>query len=189
MQLCSGGGRYTPNYPTASPLLAPPRSVYTPISHPVDVWYLCPSSACTRVVFTLISWLSNEPTNVGSLLFATNYWTSVFMHAWMTSFLHTTIPVLSVQLPDQWCARLRNWYCWNINTPSQSCRHFFVRNLSVWHFFVYLPYYLRIIFHFHIKRPVVTMVGRCERFCEIFCHIFQSRCPFYLVSVQSYLID
>ena len=30
--------------------------------------------------FTLISWLNNEPTNVGSLLFATNYWMSVLMH-------------------------------------------------------------------------------------------------------------
>ena len=64
-------------------------------------------SMCWRVVFTLLIWLSNEPTNVGSLLFATNYWTSVLMHGWMTNLRHTTIqryippvPVLSVQLPD-----------------------------------------------------------------------------------------
>ena len=45
------------------------------------------SISCWRVVFTLMSWLSNEPTNVGSLLFATNYWTSVLMHGWMRIFV------------------------------------------------------------------------------------------------------
>ena len=34
-----------------------------------------------------MSWLSNEPTNVGSLLFATNYWTSVLMHGWIQIFV------------------------------------------------------------------------------------------------------
>ena len=61
---------------------------------------------CWRVVFTLMSWLSNEPTNVGSLLFASNYWMSVLMHGWMTNIRHTPIrqsilpvPVLPVRLP------------------------------------------------------------------------------------------
>ena len=49
-------------------------------------------------------------------------------------------------------------------------------------------YYSRRIFHLHIKRPDVTMVGRHEIFCEIICHIFESQCPFYSVSVQIYLI-
>ena len=62
---------------------------------------------CWRVEITLISWLSNEPTNVGSLLFATNYWTSVLMHGCLTYLRHATIwryippvPVLPVRLPD-----------------------------------------------------------------------------------------
>ena len=142
-----------------------------------------------------MSWLSNEPTNVGSLLFATNYWMSVLMHGWMTNIRHTPIrqsilpvPVLPVRLPDYSCVRSRDWYCGNINTPSQLCRHFFVRHFFVWHFFVYLPYYPWWILHMNIKRPDVTMVSRREMFCEIICHIFESWCPFYLVSVKIYLI-
>ena len=60
-----------------------------------------------------MSWLSNEPTNVGSLLFATNYWTSILLHGCMTYLRHTIIwryipivPVLPVQLPDQWCVEV-----------------------------------------------------------------------------------
>ena len=37
--------------------------------------------------FSLMSWLSNELTNVGSLLFATNYWMSVLMHGWIWIFV------------------------------------------------------------------------------------------------------
>ena len=40
----------------------------------------------------------------------------------MKNLCHTTIqrsippvPVLPVRLPDEWCARLRDWYCGNIN--------------------------------------------------------------------------
>ena len=41
-----------------------------------------------------MSWLSNEPMNAGSLLFATNYWTSVLMHGCMKYLRHTTICVI-----------------------------------------------------------------------------------------------
>ena len=44
-------------------------------------------SQCCREIFTLMSWLSNEPKNVCSLLFATNYWTSVLMHVWIRIFV------------------------------------------------------------------------------------------------------
>ena len=77
---------------------------YFPIHHPylflLNLW-------CWRVVFNLMSGLSNEPTNVGSILFATSYWTSFLMHSWMRNLSHTTIwrsilpvPVLPVRLPD-----------------------------------------------------------------------------------------
>ena len=48
---------------------------------------LTTSQLCWRAVFTLMSWIINEPTNVGSLLFSTNYWTSVLMHGWIWIFV------------------------------------------------------------------------------------------------------
>ena len=113
-----------------------------------------------------MSWLGNEPTDVGSLLFATNYWTSVLMHGWIRIFvtqlfgdifrLFQSCPC-ECQTNDE-----RDWYCGNFNTPSQSCRNFFVR-----HFFVYLPYYPWWIVNVHIKQSDVTMVSCLKSFCEI----------------------
>ena len=53
----------------------------------LHIFLLTTSQLCWRTIFTLMSWLSNEPTNVGSLLFATNYWTSVLMHVWIRIFV------------------------------------------------------------------------------------------------------
>ena len=93
-------------------------------------------------------------------------------------------PVLPGQLPDKRCARARNRYCGNINTPSQSCWHFFV-----WHFFVNLPCYSWWVVHVHIKRSDVTMVHRPKMLGKIISQVFNPWCLYYTVRVQIYLID
>ena len=45
VQLCSRGGRYTPQSHPSPPFPAPPQWVVTPMSYPVDVWFPCPPSA------------------------------------------------------------------------------------------------------------------------------------------------
>ena len=146
-----------------------------------------------------MSWLSNEPTNDGLLLFATNYWTSILMHGWIWIF----VTRLFGDLFRLFQSCLRNYHIngarvrvtgiveiltQNINTSSQSCRHF-SSDTFLSEFFC-LPSVLRVVncacAH---KRPDVTMVSCREMFCEIICHIFESWCPYYSVRVKIYLIN
>ena len=83
------------------------------------VLLLTTSQLCWRAIFTLMSWLSNELKNVGSLLFATNYWTSILMHGWIRIFvtrLFGDLFRLFQSCPcDYQTNGARDGYCGNIN--------------------------------------------------------------------------
>ena len=155
----------------------------------------CLCSCCRRAIFTLMSWLSNEPTNVGSLLFATNYWTYVLMHGWTRIFVTRLFGDLFRLFQSCPCnyqtngARVRATGIVGILTHPLNHADTFCQTLFVWHFFVYLPYYLWWIVHVHTERSDVTMVSCRKMFCEIICQVFKPWCPYYTVCVQIYLID
>ena len=88
-------------------------------------------------------------------------------------------PVLPGWLPNQWCAHAHDRYGGNINTPSQSC----------WHFFVKIPYHSWWVLHMYIKRSDIMMVRRRKMLGKIIGQIFMPWWPYYMVCVQIYLID
>ena len=146
-----------------------------------------------------MSWLSNEPTNVGSLLFATNYWTSFLMHSWIWIFvtgLFSDLFCLFHSYPWDYQtngARVRATGIVVISTQPLNRADTFCLTLFVWHFLsdtFFLPSLL----------PVVNcacahkMVGRYDgappqNVFKIICQVFKPWCPYYTIRAQIYLIN